>query len=278
MDAVDWKQLKKIDAHIHIIPDEVHRANPDAEDVWAYADLERYRAVMEENHVEKAVIMPLNDPFLMSMGFTADDVHRNLFDMKQRSQGRFYTFADLDVRNASEESVCFLRRAVDVRKTDGIKVHPNNSGIAADSPYFDAVYAFAEERGIPVAIHCYPGRENDLSSADRIVRIAERYPALKLIVCHMGAFEWERLLPLGCHVDISAILPVYARILGIAKTNQLLRAFGVHRLLFATDYPDSRVLPPNSIYDAYFEILGQMDFTPREAERIACGNIHELPG
>ena len=87
MDAADWKQLKKIDAHIHIIPDEVHRANPDAEDVWAYADLERYRAVMEENHVEKAVIMPLNDPFLMSMGFTADDVHRNLFDMKQRSQG-----------------------------------------------------------------------------------------------------------------------------------------------------------------------------------------------
>ena len=90
MDAADWKQLKKIDAHIHIIPDEVHRANPDAEDVWAYADLERYRAVMEENHVEKAVIMPLNDPFLMSMGFTADDVHRNLFDMKQRSQGQVF--------------------------------------------------------------------------------------------------------------------------------------------------------------------------------------------
>ena len=46
MDAADWKKLKKIDAHIHIIPDEVHRANPDAEDVWVYADLERYRAVM----------------------------------------------------------------------------------------------------------------------------------------------------------------------------------------------------------------------------------------
>ena len=36
----DWKNVKKIDAHIHIIPDVVHEANPDAEDEWVYADQE----------------------------------------------------------------------------------------------------------------------------------------------------------------------------------------------------------------------------------------------
>ncbi len=33
---VDWSTLKKIDAHIHIIPDEVHESNPDSDDVWGY--------------------------------------------------------------------------------------------------------------------------------------------------------------------------------------------------------------------------------------------------
>lgn len=33
MAAIDWKKLNKIDAHIHILPDAVHEANPDAEDV-----------------------------------------------------------------------------------------------------------------------------------------------------------------------------------------------------------------------------------------------------
>ena len=35
----DWKKIKKIDAHIHIIPGVVHQANPDSEDEWVYACL-----------------------------------------------------------------------------------------------------------------------------------------------------------------------------------------------------------------------------------------------
>jgi len=30
----DWRNVKKIDAHIHIIPDAVHEANQDSEDEW----------------------------------------------------------------------------------------------------------------------------------------------------------------------------------------------------------------------------------------------------
>ena len=39
---VDWRIIKKIDAHIHILPDEVHKSNPDSEDVWLCIDLHRY--------------------------------------------------------------------------------------------------------------------------------------------------------------------------------------------------------------------------------------------
>lgn len=105
MAAANWRTLKKLDAHIHILPDAVHTANPDADDVWMYADLRQYVQIMRENHIEQAVIMPFNDPFLMSMEFTAGAVHRNLAEMKRRYPGRFYAFADIDVRNSRAETV-----------------------------------------------------------------------------------------------------------------------------------------------------------------------------
>ncbi len=45
----------------------------------------------------------------------------------------------------------------------------------------------------------------------------------------MGAFQWERLLPLACYVDLSAILPDYVRAYGIAGARELLQRFGAQR-------------------------------------------------
>ena len=92
----------------------------------------------------------------------------------------------------------------------------------------------------------------------------------------MGAHQWEQLLPTRAYVDISAILPDYVRTYGTPKTNEILRKFGADRLIFATDYPDSRILEPDEIYGSYFDILNQMDFTIEEAEKIAYGNISEI--
>lgn len=278
MALVNWKELKKIDAHVHILPDAVHAANPDSEDAWLYADLRRFREIMATNNIEKAVIMPLNDPWLMSMEFTVDAVHKNLAAMKARYPGAFYAFADVDARNTPRQTIDAIAQAIEGAALDGIKLHPNNSGIAVDSDHARAIYAFAEQKGIPVAIHSYPNADDDVCAAKRIVSIKERYPDLKLIVSHMGAFQWEQLVPLDCFVDMSAILPDYVRTCGVARTNEILRAFGVDRLLFATDFPDSRSLQPGEIYDAYYSALDQMDFTQGEAERIAYGNARTLLG
>ena len=273
---VDWRTIKKIDAHIHILPDAVHEANPDSEDVWVYADLHKYREMMDTLGIEKAVIMPLNDPWLMSMEFTIDAVHKNLYEMKQRYPGKFYAFADIDTRNTSTESVEAIRKAIEEYGLNGIKIHPNNTGIDLDSDYNQAIFAYAQENKISVAIHSYPNAENDRSAAYRIVNVLEQYPDLTVIVSHMSAHQWEQLLPTRAYVDISAILPDYVRTYGIAKTNEILRKFGADRLIFATDYPDSRILEPDEIYGSYFDILNQMDFTNEEAEKIAYGNISQI--
>ena len=273
---VDWQKLKKIDAHIHILPDAVHEANPDSEDAWLHADLRQYREMMDALNIEKAVIMPLNDPWLMSMEFTISAVHQNLYDMKQRYPGKFYAFADVDTRNTAAESVEAIRKAIEEYGLDGIKVHANNTGVAVDSEYNQAIFSFAQERGIPVTIHSYPNSEDDFGAAERIVRVMEQYPNLIVIVSHMGAYQWETILPTRAYVDISAILPDYVRTYGVQKTNEILRRFGADRLIFATDYPDNRFLQPDEIYDSYFDILNQMDFTEDEAKQIAHENIAKV--
>ena len=272
----DWRTIKKIDAHIHILPDAVHEANPDSDDVWANADLHMYRTMMDGLGVEKAIIMPLNDPWLMSMEFTIDAVHKNLYEMKLRYPGKFYAFADIDTRNTPAESVEAIHKATQEYGLDGIKIHPNNTGIDLDSAYNQAIFAYAQEQQIPVAIHSYPNTENDRSAAYRIVNVLEKYPDLTVIVSHMGAHQWEQLLPTRAYVDISAILPDYVRTYGIAKTNEILRSFGADRLIFATDYPDSRILEPDEIYGSYFDMLNQMVFTKEEAEQIAFGNMEKI--
>lgn len=212
----------------------------------------------------------------MSMEFTIDAVHKNLYDMKQRYPGKFCAFADIDTRNTSAESVDAICKAIEEYDLDGIKVHPNNTGVDLDSAYNQAIFAYAQENKIPIAIHSYPNSENDRSATYRIVNVLEQYPNLTVIVSHMGAYQWEQLLPTHAYVDISAILPDYVRTYGIAKTNEILRSFGADRLIFATDYPDSRILEPDEIYGFYFDILKQMDFTKEEADKIAYGNLARI--
>ena len=101
-----------------------------------------------------------------------------------------------------------------------------------------------------------------------IVTAAASWKTLKKIDAHI----------LSCYVDLSAILPDYVRVYGIAGTRSLLRRFGADRLLFATDYPDSRLLRPGEIYAAYSGILDQMAFAEEDAAKIAYGNARELLG
>ena len=150
----------------------------------------------------------------------------------------------------------------------------------ADPVVVDEMIPYARISGLPQlpresVFHAL----NQKAIARRYAReTGRKYEELNLIVSHMGAFQWERLLPLACYVDLSAILPDYVRRYGVEGTNALLRKFGPRRLLFATDFPASRSLRPEEIYTVYCGILDQMDFTPEEAAEIAYENAVALLG
>lgn len=272
----DWRLIKKIDAHIHIIPDVVHEANPDAEDEWVYADQTKYLELMEKYNIEQAIIMPLNDPYLMSMEFTVDAVNKNLKELVDKYPNKFYAMADIDVSNNIEVSKTSLIKAIEEYNLNGLKIHPNNTGMNVDDEYNVALLEEFSKYGLPIFIHSYPNNKDDRSAAYKIKYLINKFSNIKFIISHMGAYQYEELLGTNCYVDISAILPDFVNKLGIKETNQILRKFGAERLIFATDYPSSRYLAPEEIYDRYFDILNQMDFNDEEIKMIAYDNIKIL--
>ncbi len=74
-------------------------------------------------------------------------------------------------------------------------------------------------------------------------------------------------------MNISAVLPEMVSHMGIGETNKVLRQFGTDRMIFATDYPQVGGVAMENIYETYFDILNQMDFTDDEIEKLAHGNI-----
>ena len=119
---------------------------------------------------------------------------------------------------------------------------------------------------------------DDVCSPARIRNVVGKYSNLRLSIAHLGGFQYEELYGLNAYFNLSAVLPDLVDRMGIENMNIVLRSLGVEKLVFATDYPDSRSIRAIEIYDTYCDILGQMDFTQEEAENICKYNALRMSG
>ncbi len=272
---MDWKSVKKIDAHVHLIPEENLNW---IEGVWKHADRAEYLRLMDEYNIEKAVLVPINE------GATyypdCSKTNRWLADMMNSSNGRFISFADVQPSGGYfyDTAPYFLEQAVNEYGLKGLKLHPSNLGIPIDSLEMVPVIRAACDLKVPIMIHSYPygGTDFNLCSPDRIHNISRVFPDGTFIISHLGGSRWQDALEGREYVDISTFLPELVRIYGIETSNRILREFGAERLIFATDYPQVYRVEPADIYQTYCDILNQMDFTDSEIEMIAYGNITEI--
>lgn len=272
----DWSDIEKIDAHMHILPDEVHGTFPDMDNEFQNAKADLYVKLMERFNIKASVIMPFNDPGMMSVSLNLEDVHGNLLDIKQQYPGKFCAFADIDPARSLAESSRHLFDSVEKYQLDGLKIHPQNSEMDIGSDYNVELLKIAEVLKLPVAIHSYPNTIESPDAAKKVAKLINRFPKLTFIVSHMGAFQWKELLDCSAYVDLSAILPAFARELGMNECKRILHSFTADRLIFASDFPCSRILQSEDILTAYFEILNAMDFSETEARKIAVDNITSI--
>ncbi|MCK4837705.1 MAG: amidohydrolase family protein [Desulfobulbaceae bacterium] len=123
----------------------------------------------------------------------------------------------------------------------GIKMHPYYQNFILDDERMFPLYERISEAGLILVMHTgfdigFP-RER-ICDPPRIVRVIEKFPELKLVATHMGAWDmWDEVQDLligrPLYLDISFSLQFLPK----EKARQMILAHPVERILFGTDSP-----------------------------------------
>lgn len=273
-----WEDIKKIDSHIHIIPDDKAKEHLkyESED-WSKATLDNYLPYKEKYNIEKAVIVPINE------GGTyfndSRETNKYLSKLINKYPDKCICFAD--VLNHGGYFATDMPKVIEEAYNlglKGLKIHPSNLGIAIDSLEMVPLFRKACDLNMPIMIHSYPyaGQDYDLCAPHRIHRMARIFPDARIIISHMGGVRWMDALEGWEYVDISTFLPELVRIQGLEGTKRILHEFGADRLIFATDYPQVYKVKTENIYKEYFNILDKMEFSEEDMEKIAYRNMEKI--
>lgn len=151
----------------------------------------------------------------------------------------------------------------------GIKLHPDTQRVNLDDERLMAIYEIAQEKNIPVMLHCGDYRY-DFSHPRRLLNVLRTFPRLTVDAAHFGGWsiydlaleyvEHER-----CFLDVSSSM----RYLGRRRTAELIRLYGTDRILFGSDYPMWDPATEHSILDS-------LDFTEAEAEAMQWRNAERF--
>lgn len=129
----------------------------------------------------------------------------------------------------------------------GVKLHPIVQRLAPNHPALWPVYELAQGLGLPVLFHSGAfGRNpwNDLARPRAFADVLEAFPDLPVVLAHLGhghfdearalADRFPRILLDTCGTITSAAVPWR---LADAEVVARLRALGIERVCFGSDYP-----------------------------------------
>jgi uncharacterized protein len=157
---------------------------PDAHLVDAHThigsnDPDGYRCSRQElveslEHIDaQAIVFPMHEPD----GYPpANDL---VMREAEAADGRLFPFCRLDPHDSPLEEA---RRCLDAGAR-GIKLHPRAEGFTLDHPELQPVFAFADERRLPILVHAGRGIP---ALGRHSVEVCSRHPGLRLILAHAG--------------------------------------------------------------------------------------------
>ncbi len=152
----------------------------------------------------------------------------------------------------------------------GVKLHPDFQEFKIDDYRCLKIYEICEEKGLPVLFHTGDNRY-DFSNPNRMKPILDTYDKLTVIGAHLGGWSiWDKAVDDlkgydNFYVDCSSAL--YA--MTPEKATEVIRKYGVEKVLFATDYPMWEPAGELKRFDALL-------LTEQEREQILYKNAQKL--
>jgi len=127
----------------------------------------------------------------------------------------------------------------------GIKFHPPIFQVRIDDPAIEPFYKEAERLNLPILFHTgVHGYRTDYYMPILLEKIAQNHPHLKIIIEHMGGFEFFRQALAvvknnpNCYAGISTVLREYEGwYIPQNELMYLLRTVGSDRIIYGTDFP-----------------------------------------
>jgi len=155
----------------------------------------------------------------------------------KRARGRFI---GLGTYYPLEDDVQMVVDDALARGLHGFKIHPDMQERNADDPNFMRLYGACGKAGIPVMIHTGDDR-HDGANPERMLDIYKSFPNTIFIGAHFSGYQqWDKVLSMiapaelpNVYVDISSTF----NYIDDAYVLELIRAFGVDKCMFGTDYP-----------------------------------------
>jgi hypothetical protein len=132
-----------------------------------------------------------------------------------------------------------LKRIKD--KGDGIKLQPEFQNFYIDEEKVFPIYEMIGELGLPILFHCGEELSGTMlvrSSPDRLIKVREAFPKLKIIAGHFGGFRlWDEVKKYLLGKDIYLDTSFFFDYLPKEEVKNLLLSHRQDRLVFGSDFP-----------------------------------------
>lgn len=262
-----------IDAHAHIYPEKIASKAVDA--VGAFYGVEMFDGGACSPGTPEALLACTNESpithFIVHSVATTSHAVTSINDFIADQARRHPEFIGFGTMHPDfEDKEAEVNRVIELG-LHGFKIHPDTQMVDTDDPRLMEFYEIIAGR-LPITIHTGDYR-HDFSHPRRLARVLDTFPELVVDAAHFGGWSiydqgydhlggYENLF-----IDTSSSQPI----MGDRHTAELVRMWGVDRVMWGSDHP---MWSPISEYEAF----RALDFTDEEFDAMLWHNAERFAG